>query len=90
MAMTSGVPPHEIYCNSCDVSFPVGAKRCVHCGGRLARQRFRGGMEMEIPANLDEVVVDDELPQRSGISPYTLVWVALLLAGYLWRACNNA
>ena len=26
--------PFEVYCPRCDVTFPVGTKRCVHCGGR--------------------------------------------------------
>ncbi len=88
MVQTGGPPPHEVYCNACRVTFPIGAKRCVHCGGRLARHRFQDGVEL--PPNLDEVVIDDELPRRSTLSPYTLVWVALLLAGYLWRACTSA
>ncbi len=88
MAQTGAAPPTEVYCNQCRVTFPVGSKRCIHCGGRLARHRFQPGMEP--PANLDEMLVEEELPRRSGISPYTLVWVALLLAGYFYRACTSA
>lgn len=25
---------YEVRCHDCDVSFPVGTKRCIHCGGR--------------------------------------------------------
>ena len=32
--------PYEVLCHHCNVTFPVGTKRCVHCGGRLGR---RGG-----------------------------------------------
>ena len=39
---------------------------------------------MEEPA---EFAIEDEQPKRSGFSPLTMVWVALLLAGYLYRAC---
>lgn len=28
--------PYEVRCLRCDVSFPVEAKRCIHCGGPLA------------------------------------------------------
>ena len=80
--------PYEVFCPRCQVSFPVETRKCIHCGGRLAKHRFKAGMEP--PPNLDEVIVDEELPRRSGLSPYTLVWVALLLAGYLYRACTNA
>ena len=39
---------------------------------------------MEEPADF---AIEDEQPKRSGFSPLTMVWVALLLAGYLYRAC---
>jgi hypothetical protein len=42
---------------------------------------------MAAPPSLEDLSVDDEMPRRSGVSPLTLVWVALLLAGYLYRAC---
>lgn len=28
---------YEVRCPRCDVSFPVGTKVCVHCGGRTTR-----------------------------------------------------
>lgn len=30
---------YEIWCPSCDVSFPPGTKRCIHCGGRTVKDR---------------------------------------------------
>ena len=27
--------PYEVYCFRCRVTFPVEARRCLHCGGRL-------------------------------------------------------
>lgn len=27
-------PQYEVRCPRCDVSFPNGTKRCLHCGGR--------------------------------------------------------
>ncbi len=32
----------EVRCPSCDVSFPTGTRRCLHCGGHLGKGRFRG------------------------------------------------
>ena len=29
------MPDFEVRCLNCDVSFPVGTKRCLHCGGRV-------------------------------------------------------
>lgn len=37
--------PYEVYCYACQVTFPVGQKRCLHCGGRLGPRGetpFRG------------------------------------------------
>ncbi|MCS5638503.1 MAG: hypothetical protein NZ990_18460 [Myxococcota bacterium] len=31
----------EVRCPSCDVSFPVGTRRCFHCGARTGPSRFR-------------------------------------------------
>ena len=28
------VSPYEVRCPRCDVSFPVGTRVCLHCGGR--------------------------------------------------------
>ena len=33
--MTGSSTDYEVRCSSCDVSFPVGQKRCIHCGGVL-------------------------------------------------------
>lgn len=33
--------PFEVRCLSCETSFPVGTKRCIHCGGRIAGPRKR-------------------------------------------------
>jgi len=27
--------PFEVYCPSCKVTFPIGTRRCLHCGGRV-------------------------------------------------------
>lgn len=38
--------PYEVYCHACRVTFPVGTRRCLHCGGRLGA---RGGMPFRGP-----------------------------------------
>lgn len=38
--------PFESYCFHCRVTFPVEAKRCIHCGGPLAR----AGRRLELGA----------------------------------------
>jgi len=31
--MDSPIPSYEVRCPRCDVSFPVGTRKCIHCGG---------------------------------------------------------
>jgi len=33
-------PDYEVRCHHCNVSFPVGTKRCVHCGEKIGRTPF--------------------------------------------------
>jgi len=88
-------PLVEAYCNRCHVSTPVERKRCLHCGGPLEAQRRWTQVNHPVPVELDlaadehfqDALPEDELPRRSGLSPLTLVWIALLLAGYLYRSC---
>jgi hypothetical protein len=30
---------YEVWCRECDVSFPPATKRCMHCGGRIQKER---------------------------------------------------
>jgi len=81
--------PYEVYCPSCSVTFPVGQKHCIHCGGRLSRERLDPD-EFTIP--FSGVEVEEEDPQeigtrRSGWSPLTLIWVLLFIGGTIYRSC---
>ncbi len=89
--------PYEVYCHHCRVTFAADTRRCLHCNGRLSRDAPTGTLRdgpsvlihpmaelMEEPVDF---AIEDEQPKRSGFSPLTMVWVALLLAGYLYRAC---
>ena len=91
--------PYEVYCHHCRVTFAPGTRRCVHCSGRLSQEAPLGTLQdgpsmplhpveelMEEPADF---AVEDEKPKRIGFSPLTMVWVALLLVGYLYRACSG-
>lgn len=77
--------PYEVFCHHCRVSFPLGSKRCVHCGGRLSRSR-KATPETRRPA-IEETLEEVEMPGRGGFSPTTLMWIVLLLSGALYRAC---
>lgn len=80
--------PYEVACPDCRVTFPIGTRQCVHCGGPIARQR---SLQPRLrPSGEESVVVNDELGRRpGGFSPMTLVWVVLLLGGYLYRSCST-
>jgi ribosomal protein L37E len=79
-------PAVEVYCPRCSVSFPVGTRTCLHCGGRISRER--SPRQVIAPPPLEEQLASEELPQRSGISPVTAFWVLLAMGGALYRACN--
>lgn len=79
--------PYEVYCPRCRVTFPVGTKSCLHCGGRVGRERFQTALEL--PPGGEDILIEQEPGRRSGLSPFTLVWVALLLAGSIYRACAS-
>lgn len=88
-------PPFEVFCNHCHTSFAAGTKRCVHCGERLSRTRMPmmrvrpGDGPIETGPAIDPTMVLEEEEPRRGLSPFTLVWIVILLGGYLVRACTD-
>jgi hypothetical protein len=87
--------PFEVYCNHCNVSFPVGARHCLHCGGRLARERAAGTAMRGVPPELQlseaEPIepFEEETSRRSPFSPVALIWVLLFVVGTIYRACTE-
>ena len=83
--------PFEVYCERCRVSFPIGARRCIHCGGPTTAAGADRSLR-HAPAGEPEAVdseLEPELVRRRFISPTTFVWIALIAAGYLYRACGG-
>ncbi len=35
---------YEVWCSTCNVTFPTGTKRCLHCGGRTQPERPRASI----------------------------------------------
>jgi hypothetical protein len=33
---------YEVWCHSCNVTFPIGSKTCLHCGSRTRPERPHG------------------------------------------------
>ena len=80
--------PFEVYCNHCNVTFPAGTRRCLHCGGRLSREH--GAAEAAPPHPLElERIEEEEAPRRSPFSPVVLLWLAVFVAGTIYRACTG-
>ncbi len=83
--------PFEVRCDRCRVTFPVGTRRCIHCGGSTSRSARKLGLRFEPMREPEEAAaeLDPELAPRRFVSPLTLVWIALIAAGYLVRACSG-
>jgi len=45
----------EVRCLQCDVSFPVGTKRCMHCGNKIGRTPRSSPELAEMPFPVAEV-----------------------------------
>jgi hypothetical protein len=79
--------PYEVYCRSCRVSFPVGTRRCIHCGQPVGRGAAAAATAAR-PAAADEDLFED-MPGRSvAFSPMTLVWLLAAAATVIYRACT--
>jgi hypothetical protein len=42
--------PYEVFCHHCRVTFPVEARRCIHCGGPLAARQEGAGSRLRSTA----------------------------------------
>jgi hypothetical protein len=89
---------YEVRCDHCDVSFPPGTKRCIHCGERIGRPRLLPGAGESMPSfeggePFPEAHDADEAEgQSSGRFlriGFTLVWLLLAFASAAVRACQE-
>ena len=86
--------PYEVYCYRCNVTAPVGTRRCLHCGGPLSREEpspRRAALAALVGADIDqtEEVVEETDPSVGSVLPKIAVWVLLLIGGFLYRFCNG-
>jgi ribosomal protein L37E len=81
----------EVHCDRCRVTFPVGTRRCIHCGGPMSASRKASGLRVAPDAEpvTHEAELEPEPVQRRFVSPTTLLWIALIAGGYLYRACSG-
>ena len=82
--------PYEIHCARCRVTFPVGTKRCLHCGGRLTRDRMPQNVVFPPALEMPGEFPDEEASRRSSrISPITVLWIVAALGVAIQRACAS-
>ncbi|MEZ4334635.1 MAG: hypothetical protein R3F35_23000 [Myxococcota bacterium] len=93
--MQSGASPYEVRCPRCDVSFPIGTRRCVHCGGPTAAPGAAPSLEsgpfertQPEPVQIGEEEapgVGSSLLKLSG----SLFWIVALVIFSLVRHCGE-
>jgi hypothetical protein len=83
--------PYEVYCYDCRVTFPVGTRRCIHCGRPIGAGPIARGPLPLMPRPAAETHEDLELPpQLSGRKLGGMsLWVLLALAAALSRFCTG-
>lgn len=91
-----GPESFEVYCQSCNVTFPIGTRRCVHCGARTVKQRGHVPTRWHPAATPVEMLPIEEeetgeaevgMKRRGFFSPVTLMWLVVVVAGAFYRAC---
>ena len=81
--------PYEVYCYECRVTFPVGTRRCVHCGRPILSGPLGHGPLPLVPGAAPDAGEELELPPQlsarklGGMS----LWVLLALGAALSRFC---
>jgi len=86
--------PYEVYCFRCRVTFPVGSRRCLHCGGPLfgPGERTAAGAPIAVPgpalpADADEDDGPIAVARRFG---GLAVWAIVTIAAVLQSLCRGA
>ena len=78
---------YEVRCLHCNVSFPPGTRRCLHCGERIGRPP---PVEMGLPLPVEQGGPEEEMPgpsaARAGIWAVTAV---IAMAGSPFRMCQG-
>jgi hypothetical protein len=88
MTIQNQPSPFEVYCPHCSVTFPIGQKHCIHCGGRLSKERLEPG-EFAIPFDEMDQVQEEVATRRMPFSPLALIWVLLFVGGTIYRSCTS-
>ncbi len=91
-------PAYEVRCPTCAVTFPVGTRRCIHCGGATATPHTaaRQPALRELPFEFEpadgppmEEEAEEASPRRGGRG-LALMWLLLAVAASIYRSCTQA
>ena len=86
--------PYEVYCFRCRVTFPVEARRCLHCGGPLFGRDERATMGVSgtagapLPVPAAEDAEEGPLLQVRRLGGVA-IWVIVALAAVLQNLCHR-
>jgi hypothetical protein len=85
--------PYEVYCYQCNVTAPVGTRRCIHCGESISRgvqNPRRAALSALVGGELfDADEEGEEAPQSvASLLPKITLWILLLFGGFLYQLCN--
>jgi len=76
--------PYEVYCYRCHTSFPVGTRRCVHCGGPVGQRAQARELRPRLPELHDEDLGEAVAGRRlAGMG----LWILLAIGATLYRVC---
>jgi len=79
--------PYESYCYQCQVTVPVGTRRCAHCGGPIGRPGAVGEQAAppELPTEEDAPQQPGMLRRLGGIS----LWILIAAGAAISRMCES-
>ena len=93
MRAKAAIPPVEVYCNQCQVTFPVGNRRCLHCGARLQSDQATNFLAVppgvEFEPDVEVEVEEPELARRRSVSPIAGIWLVLAVVITIVRSCTS-
>jgi hypothetical protein len=86
--------PYEVYCFHCRVTYPVEARRCLHCGGPLFGHGERAGAGplgapgpgLPVPAGEDAEEGPVLMVRRFG---GLAIWAIVALGAVLQSVCHR-
>jgi hypothetical protein len=86
--------PYEVYCSRCRVTFPVEARRCLHCGGPLMGRNQRAGTTAPLVGGPAAPAPDDDEVEAGPLMTARrfggiAIWALVALAAVLQNLCHR-